>query len=345
MKKRKLIYVGFTFPQHKAIRGGYDKIQYHLRYDKIINIDRFVEKWRAAGNKKDIFHKAWRKICYHLFGTPVFPAYIFQCYFYSLFHKDSLVHFIYGEDIYCKFTRILQNRVKMVCTIHQPYRICEKRGEDFLKRLSKLYKLILVGNSEIGQFQSLFQNPKDVVFIPHGIDTKFYCPDTTVPQEPLLLTVGGWLRDYALANEVYGKLLERHPNLKIVVVTNTVKKSDFVDDKRISVLSGISDEELRSLYRRCACLFLPLIRYTANNALLEAAATGCNILISSNSQDNSYIPKDYLALCPLDVEKCVLEIEKMLEHPKRNLSLKDYVASHFDWDVIGNQTELIFRNE
>lgn len=345
MKDRKLIYVGFTFPQHKAIRGGYDKIQYHLHYDKVINIDRFAEKWRNKDQKLDFAHKLWRKVCNRLFGTPVFPAYVFQCYFYSLFHRETLVHFIYGEDILCKFTRILQNRVKMVCTIHQPYKICEKRGKDFMERLSKLYKLILVGNSEITQFQSLFQNPEKVIFIPHGIDTKFYCPDTDIPQEQLLLTVGGWLRDYAFADRVYQKLLEKYPHLRIVVVTNTVQKSDFIDDGRISVLSGISDEELRDLYRRSSCLFLPLVRYTANNALLEAAATGCNILIASNAQDNSYIPQDYLSLCPLDVDDCVRHASLMIEHPVRNLQLKSFVAEHFDWDVIGEKTENILRNE
>ena len=84
-------------------------------------------------------------------------------------------------------------------------------------------------------------------------------------------------------------------------------------------------------------LFLPLIRYTANNSLLEAGATGCNIVVSSDYPDNSYLPESLLTLTSMEEDKAINGIEKTMT-PTYNAEISEYVSRKYGWEHISKQT-------
>lgn len=337
MDTKKLVYIGFAFSHHKGTHAGYHHIKDYLQYDYVIDCESFVQKCQY---RNSIFSRIWSFIMRKMFGYPIFPYYILKCILLGILHDNNVFHFIYTENTYVNFRRFIRKGNKIVCTIHQPVEWFVRYKWE--KKLRSIDRIILVGESEIDQFRAI-TGKYNVVFIPHGIDTSFYCPKEISKKEKMLLTIGNWLRDYGFANQVYHRLLSEDSELHVVIVSSVSNKAFITPHERISFLSGISDEELHNLYIRSSVLYLPLIRYTANNSLLEAAACGCNIVISSDFPDNSYIPSDYLLLCPMDVD-CVVDLIKRNYQYGFNTSLARYVDKHYSWETIGRDTKSLIMS-
>ena len=341
---KKLVYIGFAFQHHKGTHSGYHQIKEHVGYDYIIDVQKYMESyWRPP---KNFFDKIIRGLVYRIVGTPVIPFYILKCVILGLLHKNLVFHFIYGENTYYNISPFIRKSNQLVCTFHQPADWFENKKEKWYKRLGCLNKIILVSEKEIHYFKTKAAKA-EVKYIPHGIDTIFYSPDSNIHKSDItkILTVGNWLRDYAFAAKVYNAILERRPKTKITIVSKVVKEPEIINNEHINITNGINDNDLRALYRNSDCFFLPLKRFTANNSLLEAAACGCNIVIASDHDDNSYIPSELIDLCPLDVDVCVDMILKMLEQRSNNLSLSNYVDKEYGWQIVGNITERFLKTD
>lgn len=334
----KLAYVGFAFKHHLNTHAGYHQIEKYLPYDEIFDLQRFHFRNTCRTN---IVIRAIRRIIRFIFGFNVIPWFVMDLAHYGRKNPNTVFHFIYGENSLNNIKPLLNSNNKIVCTLHQPYEWFE-RNPRFIKLIKCIDSVILVSNAEIDKFAALIGKDR-VHYIPHGICADFYKPNPSVPKEHMLLTVGDWLRDYKFANKVYQELLAVDPELQINIVSLPKNKSYIMPHKRIHFFCGISDEELRSLYCRCSVLFLPLIRFTANNALLEAAATGCTIVISSNNFDNSYIPENFITQSCMDVTETVKKIQESIS-TNYNQSLADYVKDHYSWNEVANQTFNLLSN-
>lgn len=339
----KLVYIGFAFQHHKKTHAGYHHVRDYVKYDYIVDCQNFIE--RNAKKPKNIFERAWRYVMRRIVGFSIFPFYLLRIIQINRIEKEDIVfHFIYGENLYTPLLRkVLHKRNKIVCTFHQPYEwfVSNSKGKKWLDGIDKI---ILVSNNEIPLFESL-TGKQNVVYIPHGICTDFYSlnKENVQTEEISLLTVGNWLRDYSIANEVYMQLLKKYSKIKIYVVASSSNTEIIKKDSRIKCLTGISDEYLRQLYWNCNVLYLPLIRYTANNALLESAACGCNIVVASTYSENSYIPQRYIRQVGLNVHDSVRAIEETFFQEK-NALLSKYVDTCFSWQIVGQEIESFLKN-
>ena len=334
---RKIVYIGFTFEHHKGTHAGYQQIKNYLKYDYIIDCQKFQDKGHKPVSEISWFAKKKRILYNRLFHIPALPWYIIKVIILGLFYNDLTFHFIYGENLYFKFIRrIVRKGNIIVCTYHQPLEWFKSEKRE-LARLKSVDRIILVGNTEIEDFKKIVGH-KNVFYIPHGICSDFYRPDKTIKKNHMLLTVGNWLRDYDFANDVYQELLKMDAQLEINVVCNENLQKKIIPSDRIHLLNGISDEQLKELYCKCSILFLPLIRYTANNSLLEAGATGCNILISSDYPDNSYISVDYINLIPMKLNDTVLKVKNIINR-NYNENLSRFVHDNYSWSVVALHTK------
>ena len=337
MSEKKYIYVGFAFSHHKGTHAGYDKISNYLSYDKKIDCQKYIDNC----DSKKILRKIIHKVCNVLFCIPDIPLFLLKIFQIGCFSDNSVFHFIYGENTFFLLAKFFSRKGnKFVCTFHQPFEWFEHNPR-YMNYLKSLDAIILVGKAEINKFEAV-TGKKNVFFIPHGICTDFYKPVEYIHKEHMLLTVGNWLRDYDFADRVYQRLLAEDPELIICVVANKEKHSRITKHPRIRLCSGISDEQLRDLYCQCSVLFLPLVRYTANNALLEAGATGCNIVVSSDFPDNSYIPNSFISLTQMNVDDAVKTVKESIKC-SYNYELSAYVCSHFSWEKIARKTEDVLR--
>ena len=329
----KLIYIGFAFPHHKNTNAGYHHLVDYLHYDKEIICQREIEESQKSikSNYKDIF-----KICFYRFKFNV--GITVKCIFYNLLYKDCIFHFIYGENTYKTLKIFLRKTNKVVCTFHQPFSWFENKV--WQKRLKQLDGIILMSSDEIIKFQHAAPNAK-VIFIPHGVNTDFYYNDNIQSRKKQVIMVGNWLRDFEFANRVFNKLIKIDKSISIVIVTNKSNYSYFTGNLSVKLLSGISDTKLRDLYRESSCLFLPLTVYTANNAILEALAVDCPIIIATNKPSVSYFNKSMVSIIPMNESAAVHNIISVFS--KRVYS-REFVVNNYSWPVVAQKTEKFLKN-
>ena len=332
--KRKIAYIGFAFMHHKETHAGYHQIKEFLSYDKCFDIQKFYED-NFVPRKRNILKKIISWINRKFFGSNDIPLYLLACILYGHINENTLFHFVYGENSLKNIKPFLNSKNKIVCTFHQPFDWFIANPQ-FFKYLKIIDAIILVGNKEIEKFSSV-TGKKNVFYIPHGVCSDFYKPEPFIKKEHMLLTVGNWLRDYNFANKVYRKLIESDAELQINIVSSLENEKCIDHHPRIHFLRDISDDVLKNLYCRCSVLYLPLIRFTANNALLEAAATGCNIVISSDFADNSYIPEKFISVSKMDVQETVKKIQASMSLCY-NYELSEYVKENYSWNIVAKLT-------
>lgn len=335
--KNKIIYIGFSFQHHLNSHAGYSQIKNYLKYDQEIDIQLFYDNC-IKEKLYPLRQKIKRLFC---LGYNAFPWYLLKCAWIALRFGHCTFHFVYPENTFKAIPVFHMKNNKVILTLHQPYEWYASRP-NWIRRLKTVDCIIVLSNTELLKFEKMLPGIK-IVYLPHGISSNFYSPSNQ-QKEDMILTVGNWLRDFDFANVVYQHLLKKRQSIKIVIVTHPDNMKLITPNENISYLSGISDEELRDLYRRTSCLFLPLIRYTANNALLEAGSVGCPILIASNAADNSYMPGDLIKTLPMDSIAVTGQIIKMLDKKTNNKDLSNYVKANYDWKKVAHMTKEILES-
>jgi hypothetical protein len=334
MQKR-IVYVGFAFPHHKNTHAGYHHIKDYLAYDKYIDAQWECDFWE--NKKKSFYIKVLHKVLFYLFNVQM-PFVAVRVLFYGWIHRNSTFHIIYGENIYCEILRFLPRTCKVVCTLHQPFDYFNNKF--WISWLKRIDCIILVGNADFLSFQRITEK-SNVFFVPHGIDTDYYVRNNQSKRKNEILMVGNWLRDFSFAKDVFSELLKRDEKLVINVVTN---ESNFVFFKsfasRLNLYTSISDDELKSLYESCKVLFLPLVMYTANNAILEASSMDCPILVASDHPNYSYLPKEKLEIMPLDLRLVIARFE----NPFFDVHNSEYIQEKYGWLSISKQVRKILKN-
>src|SRR5690606_34961012 len=120
--------------------------------------------------------------------------------------------------------------------------------------LQKLDGAIVVGENQVDFLKNWLQL-ENVVYIPHGVDTKFFIPDPSIKKGNNLLFVGQHLRDFDTFNETVPKLAEQIGDLQINVVIHPAYKNRVVPHSCINVLADVNDKELRTLYQQATLLY------------------------------------------------------------------------------------------
>lgn len=329
---RKIVYIGFAFQHHKNTCSGYHRIKEYLNYDKVIDCQK---EYELHSNPKNFLQKILRRVLDLTLGTETTFCLLY-CIIYNIFHSNCTFHFIYGENTYKNIRPFIRKSNKLVCTLHQPISYFEK-NKSWSKRLKSLDGIIVMSDDQILEFQKLAPQAK-VEFIPHGIDTEYFKPSNK-PRKNQILMVGNWLRDFHFANEVFQELFKKDLEVNVVVVTFPTNFAMFESHERLILLNNISNERLCDLYKESKCLFLPLKAYTANNAVLEAAATNCPIVIATPQSATSYLDEQYISILPQNQD----DVVHCISHPI-STTTREYVLKNYSWVKIADVTKSFLKN-
>lgn len=337
---KKLVYVGFAYKHHKETHAGYQHIKDSLSYDYFIECQREFE-FLFFDVKGASILKRWLRRVYAVFLGDGCPFAMFRALMYSWFHsEDVCFHFIYGDNLYARFFyKLKRKNHKVVATLHQPFDNY-MRNQKMKNKILWPEGIIILSNNELKKFND-FTGNENVTYIPHGICTDFYKPsEGGIVSAKSVLMVGNWLRDFDLAEKVFQKLHTEHPDIRIDMVGSKANEKRFANI--VDYYHGISDDELLHLYQNSSLVYLPLLRFTANNALLEAASTGCKLIIATdNVEDNTYIPMDKVVMTKRIVDDSVNAILQNLQDDKPNQSLRQFIVERFSWSVIGEKVKTL----
>jgi glycosyltransferase involved in cell wall biosynthesis len=265
-------------------------------------------------------------------------------------NPEALVHHFFAGDSARYASK--GKRSKTVITCHQPLSVMLKmvrnKGynayiEDFFNQAEML---ILMSDTEQKAYRELFPK-KRIECIRHGIDIDFFTPSAAQGRgdgKIRILSVGSWLRDYNMWADVASRLAAVHENVEFYVLANKdVRKraqSRCADHVNVTWLSNLTDEELAEQYRQADLLFLPLEDAWANNALLEAMASGLPVVCTDLPATREYLGPDGVYV-PKEVESTVEVIECLMREPEKlaeiGARLRKRACDAFSWDVIGEQ--------
>lgn len=343
----KIIFYGFQYPhhgKHSALLALAKELKSHCK----------VIKFRHPSFYNLYFGKLRLNIISNLF--PQFWFVRQERRLKKYFSLDrTLIHYFFPEDS-MRDGSSWPGPAKIAITLHQPLSYMDTMqatasNPGFFAGLSRADLILLMSGTEIEAYRKLFPQAR-VEFIPHGVDTTFFrpVPKVTSAGAPLrLLTVGTWLRDYDLWVEIAERLADLEMNVELTAISNKhlIAKTRDKLSKSITVnwQTGLSDEQLANAYQQSDLLLLPLIDAWANNALLEAMASGLPILCSDLPATREYLGDE--GLFAKTADDFVNQIRTFSENPDFSASLSQRLrykaCAQYSWQSVAERHRSLYH--
>ncbi|WP_338733334.1 glycosyltransferase family 4 protein [Mangrovimonas cancribranchiae] len=250
--------------------------------------------------------------------------------------SPTVVHFLNAERDVRYLVRLKKqyNQVVFCATFHKPPAVLEQRITDW-KYLQHLDGAIAVGENQVDFLKTKLPNTK-VRYIPHGVDTQFFKPNSNKKHPNKVLFVGQHLRDFNTFNACVPLLAEKNKDIQIHAVVNSGIEHRLKSHLNLHVHHGLSDEDLLAHYQTASVLLLPMLDSTACNSLLEAMACGVPIVTSRVGGNAEYLKETSAKLInSKDVEAHVMATKQALQtvSSKTNVS---HIVNTFDWKNIAH---------
>ena len=116
----------------------------------------------------------------------------------------------------------------------------------------------------------------------------------------------------------------------------------------VTFVDFLPRQELCGIYKAARVHAMPSWFETTGLSSLEAAAMGCNVVISEKGNQREYF-KDYAFYCdPNDIDSIRLSILKAYETPI-NPSFREYIIKNYTWEKAAEKTlepyNLVFNRQ
>jgi glycosyltransferase involved in cell wall biosynthesis len=194
-------------------------------------------------------------------------------------------------------------------------------------------RITVVSPEQADYFAGLVTSER-VRLTPHGVDTDFFTPglDRVNGNRFRCLTVGSNYRDFA-AIRATAMLLKDDSAIEFHVVSH--QPTGLEDLPNVKCSSGLSDAELLAAYQESSLLFIPLTKVTANNAVLEAMATGLPVLSTDLPAMKLYLNDQCATLVarnvPGDFSDAIRFLSRHRQHALAMGRCARIRAEEFDW--------------
>ncbi len=215
--------------------------------------------------------------------------------------KPDILHYLWADsDLgYLPWVKhSLSPHTRLVGTLHNPPAQLDQVLR-FPRILQKFDALILMSSHQREHLLRAGLSPDRLHVIPHGIDTDFFHPPS-LPIQPSkfrVLSVGGYLRDFALLHAVCSACANQ-VDIEFQIIGPPAKADQFANLPNVIFRHGLSDDELAEVYRSSSCLLLTLIDATANNSLLEAMASGLPVVTENLGGVSDYADESTALFAP-----------------------------------------------
>ena len=263
-----------------------------------------------------------------------------------LYVGSSVYHSSYQRPL------LYKGKTKIVLTIHDC--IYERFERGFRKWIHVLFtswairqadKIIAVSESTAKDILKYYScNEKKISVIHNGSDKLSAFTEVEGISFPYLLYVGnrGYCKNFSGQMQLAARFLEGHEKFRIVILGGGFLTSDerkLLDlhgiRDRVVVFQGLSDAELRFVYRKAHVLLIQSIYEGFGIPVVEAARLGCPVLCSKESSFPEIVGQEYPGMIGLsDQFEALKFLENLLDFEYR-VNIKKMlikISSKFTWE-------------
>jgi glycosyltransferase involved in cell wall biosynthesis len=247
------------------------------------------------------------------------------------------VHWTWGDD----FAGRTRYPGGAIFTMHQPM---ELWPEPLWTALERSGGVLTMAQRERDALRSRYP-VLPVEFIPHGVDTDFWQPDSrSVRERPKVISaVGRYLRNYEMLIRVASALLASDPELVVRWLVNPefVLPSEVaakLPAERFQLVRNLSAVELRDFYRESWLFFMPYNNVTASNAIVEVMACGVPVFTTRVGGMESYAQDAAVLVENNDDRAMIAAITECLRSRERREALstaaRAVAVRSFSWPIV-----------
>lgn len=343
-----MIALSFSFPHHGKYSSYHRLLHYLAADDKVFDASMPQFMYRKVFNPRGYTQSAWRAWMER------------RAWNHANKSKSDWLHYLYPEHGYFRGVDFRSGKTQICMSCHLPEETFEAGGErrKMLRVGLKHSKAVIVMSPDnVDYYQSLAPDA-NVAFIPHGIDIHHFKPSPkehgSFDERPRILTVGNMLRDFETLAKTINLAADRRTDWEFHVLAlpdRLEKLHDMLSDsgkKLFKPRQGLSDEKLKQLYLDCDLLYLPLLAATANNAVIEAMASGLPMILTDFPATRAYAGDCAVYVACGMAENAYHEIEKLLNNPadlkKMAENGRTEAEEQLAWEVIAKKQYHFFHN-
>ena len=215
------------------------------------------------------------------------------------------------------------------------------------KSIRKIVKgaAMLLPNSknEYNRLQLHYKVSNAYSVIPNAIDpTLFRRPSNRVIRDERLIICVGRIEGRknqlnlirALNETIYQLIIIGSPSANQINYYNSCKTNA---GSNITFVNGLTQEALLDYYKKAKVHVLPSWFETTGLSSLEAAAMGCNIVITDKGDTKEYF-EEYAYYCDPGSPASILEAVKKAASEEFNEQLREKIFTHYTWQITAQET-------
>ena len=205
-----------------------------------------------------------------------------------------------------------------------------------IKILKKARILLPNSHSEYSRLFQRYNYKPEYAVIPNGIDEGLFTFDLALVKDPLLVICVARIEGIKNQLNLIRALNNTKFNLAIIGAAAPNQMyyyrscRDLAADN-IRFIDHLPQEELVSYYQKASVHVLPSWFETTGLSSLEAAAMGCNIVITDKGDTTEYFGTNAIYCDPISPENIYIAVEKAAALPL-NDSLQKKILTHYTWD-------------
>jgi glycosyltransferase involved in cell wall biosynthesis len=214
-----------------------------------------------------------------------------------------------------------------------------KSIQDILKRV----EMILPNSQqEYDELKKVYNVTTSYTVVPNGIDEKLFKADNSVAKDKELVICAARIEGIknqlnlikALNNTGFQLLLigDAAPNQR-----DYYRQCRNLAGNNIKFINRLSQAELINYYKRAKVHVLPSWFETCGLSSLEAAAMGCNIVITNKGFTRDYFDEEAFYCDPESAESIYQAVNDAAESPSQK-KLQTKILKHYTWHHVASQT-------